>query len=74
MASTLRMRTTISTPVVAAMDSCIVLIRTHQDGIAIGEMSHIRLSTPPVTTEASAKALHPGTIPTPTPHLHVVEG
>ena len=29
MASTLRMRTTISPPVVAAMDSCFVLIRTH---------------------------------------------
>ena len=60
MASTLRMRTIISTPVVAAIDSCFVLIRTHQHGIATGEMSHIRSSTPPFNTEVRAKALHPG--------------
>ena len=69
MATTLRMRITISTRVVAAMDSCFVLITTHQHGIAAGEMSHIRSSTPPVTTEASAEALHPGTT-----HLHVIKG
>ena len=42
------------TPLVAAMDSCFVLIRTHEYGIAPGERSHLRSSTPPVTTEASA--------------------
>ena len=29
------------TSVVAAMDSCFVLIRTHQHGIAPGERSHL---------------------------------
>lgn len=42
------------TPVVAAIDSCFVLIRTHEHGIAPGEKSHLRSFTPPVTTEASA--------------------
>ena len=42
------------TPVVAAIDSCFVLIRTHEHGIAPGETSHLRSFTPPVTTEASA--------------------
>ena len=42
------------TPVVAAIDSCFVLIRTHEYGIAPGERFHLRSSTPPVTTEASA--------------------
>ena len=45
MASTLRMRTTISTPAVVAMDSSFALIRTNQHGIATGEMSHIRSSS-----------------------------
>ena len=42
------------TSVVAAMDSCFVLIRTHEQDIAPGERSHLRSSTPPVTIVASA--------------------
>ena len=39
MASTLRMRTAISPPAVAAMDSCFALIVAHQHDIAVGSMS-----------------------------------
>ena len=34
------------------MDSCFVLIRTHRNGTAPGERSHLRSSTLPVITEA----------------------
>ena len=37
------------TPAVAAMDSCFVLIRTHQHGTAPSERSHLQASTPPFT-------------------------
>ena len=40
MASTLRMRTAVSP--VAAMDSCIVLIRTRQHGLAPGERTVLK--------------------------------
>ena len=39
MAITLRMRTIISPPAVAAMDSCFALIRAHQHNIAVWSMS-----------------------------------
>ena len=39
--------------VVAATDSCFVLIRTHRNGTAPGERSHLRSSTLSVITEAS---------------------
>ena len=45
------------TRAVATADSCFVLIRTHQHGIAPGERSHLRSSTPLFTAETSAKAL-----------------
>ena len=46
------------TRVEAAMDSCFVLIRTHQHGIAPGERSHLRSQTLPFTADrASAQAL-----------------
>ena len=38
MANSLRMRTTISPPAVAVMDSCFVLVRTHQHRIAVGPL------------------------------------
>ena len=40
------------TLVVAATDSCVVLIRTHRNGTAPGERSHLRSSILPVITEA----------------------
>ena len=56
MASTLRMRTAIS-PALATMDNCFLIIRTHQHGIAPGKRSHLRLSTPLFTAEASGRTL-----------------
>ena len=43
------------------MDSCFLISRTHQHGIAPDERSHLRLSTPLLTplviTEASGRTL-----------------
>ena len=44
-------------PAVAAMDSCFLIIKTHQHGIAPDERSHLRLSTPLFTAEASGRTL-----------------
>ena len=64
MASTLRMRTTRSTPVAGNYGQ---LFRPHQHGIATREMSHIRSLTPPVTTEAEPPLPLPPPPPLPTP-------
>ena len=52
-ASTLTQAYNHITLVVAASDSCFVLMRTHRNGTAPGERSHLRSSTLPVITEAS---------------------
>ena len=52
-ASTLTQAYNHITLVVAATDSCFVLMRTHRNGTALGERSHLRSSTLPVITEAS---------------------
>ena len=52
-ASTLTQAYNHITLVVAATDSCFVLMRTHRDGTVPGERSHLRSSTLPVITEAS---------------------
>ena len=52
-ASTLTQAYNHITLVVAATDSCFVLMRTHRNGTAPGERSHLRSSTLPVITEAS---------------------
>ena len=43
------------TPAVAAMDSCFVLIRTHQHGTAPGERSQLQASTSPFTAVREQK-------------------
>ena len=43
------------TPAVAAMDSCFVLIRTHQHRTAPGERSYLQASTPPFTAVREQK-------------------
>ena len=52
-ASTLTQAYNHITLVVAATDSCFVLMRTHRNGTAPGERSHLPSSTLPVITEAS---------------------